>query len=197
MENFGIILSLPGGLVVGVIYAVIIGALTSNFRWLIKPFVYASIIILLGLLLELGLLATLGAVRSRSSLGPLFALGHFIIFVFGAPALANLLVVPPRMRYLGHQIVAGIAFGVLFCVLVVLQYCVTDSLYGKNGDTGPFSLLPASNDPPHWQSPKPTSPQPETSSPRTAATAAMKNLPTPSSPSPASNHDRSSEASLR
>jgi hypothetical protein len=142
MEGFAIILSLPGGLFIGFIYAIVARALTSEFRWLIKPVLYTSIIILVCLVSELVLLATFGAVRSRSLLGPPFSLIHFINFVLGAPALANVLVVPRRMYYQGHQIVAGMAFGLMFTILVILQYCVSEALYGVNGDSGPFSLLP-------------------------------------------------------
>jgi hypothetical protein len=141
MEVFAIILSLPGGLLIGLIYAAVADALASQFRWLAKPVFCTSIIILVGLVLELVLLATMGAVRSRGLLGPSFLLIHFVSFVLGAPALANVLVVPRPMRYRGHQIVAGVAFGLMFMGLVILQYGVSEALYGINGDNGPFSLL--------------------------------------------------------
>ena len=77
-------------------------------------------------------------VRSRALFGPGFYVVHLALFFLCAPALANLLVLRHRERwYFVPFACAGLA---LF--LVLLQYGVSESLYGINGDDGPYSGAP-------------------------------------------------------
>jgi hypothetical protein len=98
--------------------------------------------LILGLFaVELVLLVTLGAVRSRGLLGPSFYVVHIGLFFLGTPALANLLILrrnsePFRIWYVVGLICTAFAF-----FLVLLQYSVSESLYGIDGDNGPYSCI--------------------------------------------------------
>ncbi len=145
MELFAIVLSIPGGLVLGLIYANTVCRIVSHYRMLSKLFIVASFIVLFALILEILLLVSLGAVNSRRMFGPAFSIMHLIVFVLGAPAIANILTLPQRMHFRGYRLVAGVAFGIFFTSLVVMQYAVSEELYGIDGDTGPFSAVIQSN----------------------------------------------------
>jgi hypothetical protein len=145
MELFAIALSVPAGLVLGLIYANIASRIVPQYKLLSKFFIVASCIVLSALILEILLLVTLGAINSRGMFGPAFSIMHLIVFMFGAPAVANILTLPQRVRFRGYRLVAGVAFGILFASLVVMQYVVSEELYGIDGDTGPFSAVIQSN----------------------------------------------------
>ena len=97
---------------------------------------WLSLVVLSLLAIELVLLTTLGAVRSRAAVGPLFSVGHVVVFLFGTPALANaLLLRRGGMRwYVAGLLCTALAFG-----LVLLQYGVSEGLYGIDGTNGPYS----------------------------------------------------------
>jgi len=88
---------------------------------------------------EVGLLATLGAVRSRAAVGPGFYVAHSVLFFLGTPALAQVLVLRRRPGIPGKWYVAAILCSAFAVVLVVLQYAVSEALYGINGTDGPYS----------------------------------------------------------
>jgi hypothetical protein len=79
---------------------------------------------------ELALLVSLGSVRSRSLLGPGFYVAHVILFFLGPPALANLLVLRAQNGFFAKWYVAGALCTVFAFFLVLLQYTVSESLYG-------------------------------------------------------------------
>jgi hypothetical protein len=84
------------------------------------------------------LLVTIGAVRSRAIIGPAFYAAHFALFILGTPALANVLVLwPPKgvVRWFWAVPICAV-FAV---ALVLLQYGVSEALYGVEGTGGPFS----------------------------------------------------------
>ena len=84
------------------------------------------------------LLATIGAVRSRGAIGPAFYAVHIALFFLGTPALANALVLRKRggMRRWYWAVPACTLFAF---ALVLLQYGVSEALYGIDGMDGPFS----------------------------------------------------------
>lgn len=139
MECFAITLSLPAGLCAGLGYSYFINKFVAQFPRLSKLFVWVSGVVLVGLIIEFVLLITIGAVESRGLLGPTFSIAHFIIFILGTPALANILVLPQKVPFLGRWYVAGVLCGCLFTVLVIMQYHVAKSLYGIDGVGGPYS----------------------------------------------------------
>jgi hypothetical protein len=99
----------------------------------------ASYIVLPLFAIELLLLLALGSLRSRALLGPGFYVAHLLLFFAGPAALANILVLRSgRGAFAKWYVVAALCTLFAFC-LVLLQYTVSESLYGIDGDDGPYS----------------------------------------------------------
>jgi hypothetical protein len=141
MELFGIAFSIPVAFVASMLYCLFLARVVVNFerprRWLR----FTSRLVLALFAAELALLVSLGSVRSRGLLGPSFYVVHLIFFFLGAPALANLLVLRPRRGFFAKWYVAGALCTVFAFFLVLLQYTVSESLYGIDGDNGPYSKV--------------------------------------------------------
>jgi hypothetical protein len=141
MELLGIVLSIPVAFVTSMLYCLFLARVLSKFerpsRWLRV----ASRIVLVSFAAELILLITQGSVRSRGLLGPGFYVAHVVLFFLGPPALANLLVLRPRPGLLGTWYVAGAICTAFAFFLVLLQYTVSESLFGIDGENGPYSMI--------------------------------------------------------
>lgn len=139
MEVFAILFSIPAAFVANLLYCLLLVKVFSrNIRaqyWLRG----CSYVVLSLLAIELLLLMTLGAVQSRSRIGPAFYDAHFVVFFLSTPALANLLVLPPKRETPGNHYLATILCTVLAFFLVLLQYGVYEALYGIDGEGGPYS----------------------------------------------------------
>jgi hypothetical protein len=147
MELFGLALSVPVAFVASALYCFFLTRVLSKFelssRWL-----RLGSWLVFGLLgTELALLVSLGTVHSRERLGPGFYIAHLILFFAGPPALANLLVLRSHPGFLGRWYIAGALSALLAFCLVLLQYSVSESLYGINGDDGPYSKGHSSTSP--------------------------------------------------
>ena len=139
MENFGMMFSVPAAFVLSTIYCALLMKVVRRFDGL-RRFLFAASLFVLGLfLVELILLVSLGAVRSRAIIGPSFYVAHTALFFLGVPALANALVLRGQGPLVGRQYVAVVVCTVFAFFLVLLQYVVSESLYGINGTDGPFS----------------------------------------------------------
>jgi hypothetical protein len=138
MELFGIVLSIQIAFVASMLYRLLLDRtvlmLQGPSRWLRR----GSLLILALFAAELILLATIGPVRSRGILGPGFYAAHLVLFFLGPPALANLLVLRPRGGGPSKWYVAAVTCTLFAFFLVLLQYSVSESLYGIN-DNGPYS----------------------------------------------------------
>ena len=139
MELFGIVFSIPVAFVLSMVYCAILARVIRRFegprRWLYA----ASVVILAGFLGEVVLLITLGAVRSRGVIGPAFYVAHVVFFFLGTPALANVLLLRERTPVVRRWYLAGaLCTAFAFC-LVLLQYGVSEALYGVDGTNGPYS----------------------------------------------------------
>lgn len=139
MEIFGIILSLPVSFVASVVYCFLLARFIVRLETLTRLMFLASAAILIAFAGEVILLLTIGPVRARGLLGSGFYVGHLIVFFLGTPALANVLI----LRWGAKRRVpwyAAVPFCTVFAfVLVLLQYSVSEALYGIDGDDGPFS----------------------------------------------------------
>ena len=139
MEVFGIILSIPVAFLANLVYCFFLSRVVVRVETLRRLMWGVSIGVLASFAIELILLLTLGSVRARAVLGPGFYVGHVILFFLGPPALANVLVLykgpkPPVAWY------AAVPFCTVFAFfLVLLQYSVSEALYGIDGTNGPFS----------------------------------------------------------
>lgn len=94
------------------------------------------------LVVEIGSLVTIGSVRSRGFFGPGFYVTHIVLFFLGPPALANVLLLRTGTSMRSHWYTAGFLCTVFAFLLVLLQYTVSESLYGIDGEGGPYSSAP-------------------------------------------------------
>jgi hypothetical protein len=139
MELFGIILSVPVAFVMSMVYCAVLAYAIRRYEPLCRLLYATSRILLLGFVCEIALLATLGAVRSRALVGPSFYVAHVIFFVLGTPALANVLLLRRQSPFLRRWYVAAAVCTTFAFCLVLLQYGVSEALYGIDGTDGPHS----------------------------------------------------------
>lgn len=130
MELFGIALSVPVAFVASMLYCFFLDRVVLKFerprRWLR----FTSYFVLAFFAAELAMLLTLGAVRSRAIFGPSFYVVHLILFFISVPALANFLVLRQRRGFVANWYIAGALCTVFAFFLVLLQYGVSEALYG-------------------------------------------------------------------
>ncbi|MDB5345572.1 MAG: hypothetical protein JWP89_3949 [Schlesneria sp.] len=141
MELFGILFSFPAALIASLIYATLVQQISSAWPPVGRPLRVGSYFVFTGLAVELVILIILGAVDGRRLLGPAFYVGHLLIFFLGPPALANVLILQRRAPALARPWIACLPCAFFALFLVLLQYGVTEALYGIDGDNGPFSQL--------------------------------------------------------
>jgi hypothetical protein len=138
MELFGIILSIPVAFVASVVYCFFLAKIVIRVDLLRRFMWAASVVVLLLFAVEIGLLMTIGPRRSSDSIGPAFYVAHVAVFFLGTPALANVLILrSPRSRFRWYWAVP--ACTVFAFALVLLQYGVSEALYGVDGGDSPFS----------------------------------------------------------
>ena len=139
MELFGIIFSVPVAFVASTIYCFFLAQFVAPYEPARHGFWRMGAFVLLAFVLEVLLLVTLGAVRTRAVIGPAFYPAHLLLFFTGTPALANVLVLRrhsarARPWYFAIPVCTAFAF-----VLVLLQYAVSEALYGVEGEGGLYS----------------------------------------------------------
>ena len=133
MEIFGIILSAPVAFLASALYCILIDRMMRRFTQAIRALRAGSLAVLAAFVIELTLLITLGAVRSRERFGSAFYAMHLTVFFLGPPALANLLVLRNRRGMFGRWYTAAPLCTVFAFVLVLLQYGVSEALFGIDG----------------------------------------------------------------
>ena len=136
MELVGIALSVAVAFVASLIYSILITTAVRRFDRLRRALWWASTAVLGWFAVEVVLLVIVGAVRARTLLGPAFYGLHLAVFFLGPPALANILLLGRRVLRRWYWVVP---ICTLFAfVLVLLQYGVSEALYGVDGSGGPF-----------------------------------------------------------
>jgi len=139
MEVFGIILSIPETFLASLFYRLLLIEASSRFRWLNTLFIPESYVVFALLAAELILLMLFGALRSRALVGPIFVVTHAIVFYLGTPALANLLILRRISSATARWYVAVPLCTVLGFFLVLLEFYVSEQLYGIDQSGGPYS----------------------------------------------------------
>jgi hypothetical protein len=130
MEPFGIALSIPVAFVASMLYCFFLDRVVLKFersRWWLR---FASYFVLAFFAAELVMLLTLGTMRSRAILGHAFYVVHLILFFISVPALANFLVLRQRRGFIASWYIAGAQCTIFAFFLVLLQYSVSEALYG-------------------------------------------------------------------
>jgi hypothetical protein len=141
MELLGIALSVPIAFAASLIYCLILAKVIVRFPRLSRWLWWASLGILIGFAVEVALLMTIGAVQARTKVGPAFWAGHLAVLVLGTPALANVLMLRKNPGGLGRWYAVVPLCTVFAFVLVLLQYGVSEALYGVDGQGGPFTQV--------------------------------------------------------
>jgi len=143
MELFGIILSVPAAFVASTIYSFLLAKIVLRLEPLRRLMFAVSVAVLGAIALEVTLVVTLGAVRVRELAGPWFYAVHLLLFVLGTPALANVIVLKPRPKYFSWFVAVPFCT-VLALGLVLMQYAVSEALYGIDGQKERFRGDPLS-----------------------------------------------------
>jgi hypothetical protein len=138
VELIGLVLVFPAVLLANVTYALLVHKLV-RFRALWPWVLWPSRLVVSLLVFDLASVAAIGAVGSRRSLGPSYTVLHVLVVILGAPAVANLLLIPGSDRWYRRWYVVALCCFVLGMCLVFLQVGVGDALYGPDGVGGPYS----------------------------------------------------------
>jgi hypothetical protein len=139
MEIVGLALAIPAVLVTNVVYVLLVrfGLVRSKKLrpWLLWP----SYLVITLALIEVTFVIVLGAVATRTLIGPAFWGFHVVVFLLGAPSLANVLVLTREGLWFRRWYAAAALCCLFGVFLVFFQVGVGDALYGPDGVGGPFS----------------------------------------------------------
>jgi hypothetical protein len=129
MELFGIVCSVPAAFVATAAYSQLVKWL---LRWelLREPVVWASLVVLSGLMAEWVLLVVFGAVRIQALSGGAFYPIHLALFVAAVPAVANLMIIKGTGTVIGSWFVVALLCALFTLPVVLTQYGVSEALYG-------------------------------------------------------------------
>jgi hypothetical protein len=137
VEAFGIALALVGGLAAAPIFCLALAKMVRPFPrvaflafWIAVPLVllYAS---------EVLLVLTRGVLSTRALIGPSYFLIHVLLTFSAAPALACVLILGRRSLSTWWPLVAAICW-LVGAGSVFYQYDVAETLYGIDGQGGPY-----------------------------------------------------------
>src|SRR6185369_10207788 len=127
---FGIWILVPVLSVIVSGYCAALGTLVRNrepWRWLLFA---GGCVVLFALLGEVSLLLLVGAKRAEMLVGPGFYGAHLVVVGLAGPSLANVLMLRRREWFLSRWYWAGAACAVFLLGLVLLQYGVSEALFG-------------------------------------------------------------------
>jgi hypothetical protein len=139
MEMYGIIFSVPMAFACGAIYSIVIGKIILKWNTLTQPLRVLSVVILALLVLEFIGVSTVGTLKLREIIGAAYYPIHSILFFLTLPSLVNIMKIQRRTPFLSKWYVIGFACAVIGLGIVLLQYGVSEALYGVNGNDGPYS----------------------------------------------------------
>jgi hypothetical protein len=139
MEIFAILLSIPVAFVANTLYCLFLSKRVAVEGSAGRVLRVSSRIVFALFVIEIILLIALGAVRSRAAFGPAFNAFHLSLFFLGPPALGSWLILRVRQRFFSKWYVATVLCTFFAFCLVLLQYGVSESLYGIDGVGGPYS----------------------------------------------------------
>ena len=130
MELFGIVLSIPVAFVASLMYCFMLAAVDARYPTLSALLRRGAWIVLALFVAEVILLATMGAVGARAALGSGYYASHLVVFFLGTPALANVLMLGRGPHRKGRWLAPVLLCTLFALVLVLLQYGVSEALFG-------------------------------------------------------------------
>jgi hypothetical protein len=138
MDVFGLVLAIPAVVAANLVYVLIVRFGLSSWTMLTRWLLWPSYGVLAVLVLDVLLVLTIGAVATRTLIGPWFWSFHLVAFLLGAPSLANVLVLS-RGLWFRNWYATVVLCGLFGVFLVFFQVGVGGALYGPDGVGGPFS----------------------------------------------------------
>jgi hypothetical protein len=139
MEMLGLALAVPAVLVANFGYTLLVRFGLARFNRLRPWLLWPSYLVLVLAAIDVTLVATIGAVAARTRIGPAFWGFHSVVFLFGAPSLANVLVLGREGVWFRRWYAVAVCCGLFGVFLVFFQVGVGDALFGPDGVGGPFS----------------------------------------------------------
>jgi hypothetical protein len=139
MEMYGIIFSVPMAFICGIIYAVIIGKVIAKWNELMTPLLWISGVLFALLLLEIISVIVIGTLKLRAIIGPEYYPIHSLLFFLTLPSLVNIMKIQKSIPLLSKWYFIGTACAIIGLVIVILQYGVSEALYGITGTNGPYN----------------------------------------------------------
>lgn len=139
MEIVGIILSIPMAFITSSIYSILIKKIINKWKPLAKPVFWISALILSLVCLEFLGVIIMGTLTLRQELGQLYYPIHSCLFILTLPSLVNIMVIQKRIHFLSKWYTIGVICALFGLSVVILQYSVSETLYGIDGTSGPYS----------------------------------------------------------
>jgi len=138
MELFAIMLSFPMSFLCSTVYAVIINRITTRWSIFSTPLLWISFLILILLLFEVIAVILIGALDLREAIGrPYFPI-HLFLFFLALPSAVNIMKLQRIAPLFTKWYVIGSVSAFLGLGIVLLQYAVSEALYGIDGMGGPY-----------------------------------------------------------
>jgi hypothetical protein len=138
MELFAIMLSFPMSFLCSTIYAVIINRITKRWTILFTPLFWISFLILILLLVEVTAVIFIGALGLREAIGPPYFPIHLFLFFLALPSAVNIMKLQRIAPLFAKWYAIGSVCAFLGLGIVLLQYAVSEALYGIDGMGGPY-----------------------------------------------------------
>ena len=132
MELYGIALSVPMSFVASIIYSLIVGKITSLWIFLSRPLIWISSLVLVLGVLEVVAVLTLGVVDLQDIVGTQYYRLHLTLFFLVSPSIVNIMKIQQAIPLFRKWYVIGTACSILTLCIVLLQYHVSESLFGIN-----------------------------------------------------------------
>ena len=139
MELFGITFSLPVIFVTSALYSLVPKRIISRWLRTSRVFLVVSLVILGLLLADFICVVSIGTLTLRAFIGPAFYPIHFTLFFLAVPSLANVLQLQRGVPFFSKWYITALACTIFGLCVVLLQYGVSEALYGINGTQGPYS----------------------------------------------------------
>ena len=139
MEMYGIILSIPAAFLCGSIYAILIGKIIKKWNKSIVSLQWMSVVILALVLFEVVGVTVIGTLKLREIIGVAYYQIHILLFFSTLPSVVNIMKIQKQIPFLSRWYIIGIACALIGFGIVILQYGVSEALYGINGNEGPYS----------------------------------------------------------
>jgi len=137
MEAFGIAIALAGGLVAAPIFCFVLAKVVRRFSRVAALLFVVSVPLILLYASELIVVSMRGVLSTRAMIGPVYFLIHVVLTLSSAPALACVLILGRRSPAAWWPLTAAICWFV-GAGSIFYQYDVTETLYGIDGQGGPY-----------------------------------------------------------